>query len=341
MNETHTEDVEGLLARFRDWLEETRIEAGRIERLADGADRDSAGDRLADAPIPGAEFGLIQLAEEFTAVRHELKLQTKSGRGLLEQAEAMVSALRQAIEQFRSVEPKESQAAWASGKPIAEALGDLHEALDRGRRAIERAAHRVVEETTEALETELDRQFRGQSWLRRRMTAEYHRQVLDVVREAGQARRELFESLLEGYGLIQNRLGRVMKAERIERIPCEGNPVDPERMIVLEVVEAADRPPGTVVKELRSGYTWKGRLLRYAEVQAASAVRAPAPEPVEAVEGPDQGEDEHAEDDESAFADADAEALDEIQIGNGDDNGDTSIDLHIDTERDRGVARAE
>ena len=46
-------------------------------------------------------------------------------------------------------------------------------------------------------------------------------------------------------------------------------------MIVIEVVEDPDRPPGTVVKELRSGYTWKGRLLRYAEVQAASAVRGP------------------------------------------------------------------
>ena len=46
--------------------------------------------------------------------------------------------MRQAIEQFRSVEPKEAQAAWAAGKPIAEALGDLDEALARGRRAIEK-----------------------------------------------------------------------------------------------------------------------------------------------------------------------------------------------------------
>ena len=61
-----------------------------------------------------------------------------------------------------------------------------------------------------------------------------------------------------------------MAAEQIERIPCEGRPVDPERMIVIEVVDDPDRPPGTVVKELRRGYTWKGRLLRYAEVQAAA-----------------------------------------------------------------------
>jgi molecular chaperone GrpE len=328
MNDTHTEDVEGLLARFRDWLEATRIEAARLDRLGNGPGPDSAGDPQG----PGAEFGLIQMAEEFTALRHELKLQTKSGRGLLEQAEAMASALRQAIEQFRSVEPKEAQAAWASGKPLAEALGDLHEALDRGRREIEKASRRIVEEATQALTNALDRRFRGQSWIRRRMTRGYHELVLDVVRDAGQARRELFDSLLEGYGLIQNRLGRVMKAERIERIPCEGNPVDPERMIVIEVVEDANRPPGTVVKELRSGYTWKGRLLRYAEVQAASASRAPAPEPV------DVGEDPYSDEDRDEAGLTDADELDDIDI-HGDGNSDTGIDLEIDTGQNRETAR--
>ncbi len=318
MNDTQTEDVEGLLARFRDWLETTRLEAEGL-------------DRPADADVAGDAFGLIPLAEEFTALRHELKLQTKSGRGLLEQAEAMVSALRQAIEQFRSVEPKEAQAAWASGKPLAEALGDLHEALERGRRAIENASRRVTEETTQVLIDALDRRFRGQSWLGRRLARGYHAQVLEVVGDAGRARRELFESLLEGYGLIQNRLARVMKAEKIERIPCEGNPVDPERMIVIEVVEDATRPPGTVVKELRSGYTWKGRLLRYAEVQAASAVRAPAPQPIVADEDPDSDEDD------SGLADADdVDDIDDIDVDSDDDTG---IDLHIDTETNRGAAR--
>jgi molecular chaperone GrpE len=309
MNDTHIEDVEGLLARFRDWLEETRIEAGNLEPIGDGLG--PAGDRHADGDGPADEIGLIQLVEEFTALRHELKLQTKSGRSLLEQAEAMVAAMRQAVEQFRSVEPKESQAAWAAGKPLAEALGDLHEALDRGRLAIEKASRRILEETTQVLTEALDRRFRGQSWLRRRMTRGYHELALDVVRDAGRARRELFDSLLEGYGLIQNRLGRVMRAERIERIPCVGHPVDPERMIVIEVVEDANQPPGTVVKELRSGYTWKGRLLRYAEVQAASAVRTPEPEPV------DSDEDLYSDD------------------GSGLADGEEPDDLDFETERDR------
>jgi molecular chaperone GrpE len=123
-----------------------------------------------------------------------------------------------------------------------------------------------------ALVDAVDERFRRQSWLRRLLTADYHRQVQNVVRGAGWLRGELLDAIIEGYGLIQARLARVMASEQIERIACEGRPVDPERMIVLEVVDDPDRPPGTVVKELRSGYTWRGRLLRYAEVQAASVL---------------------------------------------------------------------
>ncbi len=69
-----------------------------------------------------------------------------------------------------------------------------------------------------------------------------------------------------------------MKSEKIERIACVGNLVDPERMTVLEVLDDQSRPPGTVVKELRRGYTWRGRVIRYAEVQATRTARRPTQE---------------------------------------------------------------
>jgi molecular chaperone GrpE len=265
MNDRASGDVEEVIDRFRRWLEEARAQAAALG--SDGPHAVDGPDEHAGSPRP--EFGLINLVEEFTALRHELKLQTKSGRGLIEQTESMVAALRQAIEQFRSVEPRESQAAWSAGRSLAEALGDLDEALHRGRREIERINRRLGEDSTMALADAIDERFRRQSWLRRLLTADFHRQVKNVVQGEGWLRRDLLEALLEGYGLIQARLARVMASEQIERIPCEGRPVDPERMTVIEVVDDPDRPPGTVIKELRSGYTWRGRLLRYAEVQAA------------------------------------------------------------------------
>jgi molecular chaperone GrpE len=297
-------DIEDLLDRFRRWLEASRIEDDDL--VPDG-----------DPRGPGREFGLVQVVEEFTALRHELKLQTKSGRGLIEQGESMVTGLRQAIEHFRSVEPKEARAAWAAGKPIAEALADLDESLARGRREIERISRRLGEDSSMALVDAVDERFRRQSWLRRLLTADYHRQVQNVVRGAAWLRGELLDAIIEGYGLIQARLARVMASEQIERIACEGHPVDPERMIVLEVVDDPDRPPGTVIKELRSGYTWRGRLLRYAEVQAASVLSGAHRRP-DGTAGPED------DDGRGSDGDGDIDAYEE-------DEDDEGIDLDIET----------
>ena len=256
-------DEETLLSRFRQWLQEARAEAeapGREPPALDAEDH---------------EVGLYRLVEEFTALRHELKLQTKSTRGLQEQTEALVPALRQAIEQFRAVEPREAQAAWAASKPLAEALADLDEALDRGRVEIEKARRRLVEKPAVEVVAALDALFVRQSWLRRPWVRSYHEQAREIVlRHGPEARRPLFDALLEGYGLIQARLRRAMGAEQLRRIDCLGHPVDPELMTVVEVVDDPERPPGQVVEEVRWGYTWRGRVLRYAEVRAS---RSPAP----------------------------------------------------------------
>ena len=253
-------DDETVLARFRQWLQEARAEAEEQDF--------EATDRLEpDAEIP--DVGLFRLIEEFTALRHELKLQTRSARGLHEQSESLVAALRQAIEQFRSVEPKEAQSAWSAGKPLAEILADLDTALDRGRVEFEKVAHRLIDEPVRAVQSALDKLYAERSWFRRRLLRAYHAQVQEIVLKKGQVRRELVEALLEGYGLIQSRLRRALKAEKIHAIACVDRPVDPELMTVLDVVEDRARPPGHVVEEIRRGYTWQGRLLRYAEVRAS------------------------------------------------------------------------
>jgi molecular chaperone GrpE len=270
-------DVEDMIDRFREWLDSARAEAGNEDLFNAGAGEESS---------VGRDFGIIDLVEEFTALRHEVKLQTKSGRGLSEQTETTLQALKRAIEEIRSVVPKDAQAAWTAGKALAEGLADLDEALQRGEREIERAREQIAERSPAALRAELDGLYRSKSWIRRRLLRSYQSEIIDVIRRDSVNRHELFESFLEGYGLIQKRLRRVMMAEGVQRIPSEGLPVDPELMTVLEVVDAPDQAAGMVVKELRSGYTWRGRVIRYAEVQAVrSGVTLPA-----APDAPSSGE---------------------------------------------------
>ena len=114
-----------IIDRFREWLEAARTEAGGEQGF-----EMEAGSQT-DLP---RKFGIIDLVEEFTALRHEIKLETKSNRGLADQTGTVLQALEGAIEQFRSVEPKEARAAWAAGKGLAEGLADLDEALQHGER---------------------------------------------------------------------------------------------------------------------------------------------------------------------------------------------------------------
>lgn len=252
-----------LLGRLRQWLAETRMSA---EQFADRPE--DLDEPLSSAA--GADFGLYTLVEEFSALRHEFKLQTKSTRSLEEESQTQLTALRQAIEVFRAVEPKEAQAAWMASKGLATALADLDEGLDRGRTQIERAGRTLIDEPTRALPVALDELYSRQSWFKRLLWKRYHRQARALAAQHGRKEREaLFAALLEGYGLIQGRLTRALAAERVQRMATVGKSVDPERMIVVEVVDAPDKYPGAVVEEVRRGYTWNDRVLRCAEVRAA------------------------------------------------------------------------
>jgi molecular chaperone GrpE len=264
-------DAENLLSRFRQWLEEASAEAP-VEA--------PAGFEAVES-----EVGLYRLVEEFTALRQELKLQTKSSRGLQEQTETLLPAVRQAIEQLRAGggapaagggAARGGDVAWKAGKPLAEALADLDESLQRGRGEIEKARPRLVDEPDRVLLAALDAHLAGQSRLRRWWFQRYHAQVRAIVADQGgtEKRRLFFDALLEGYDLIRSRLRRALESAEIKRIECLNRPVDPERMIVLEVVEDPHRPPGEVIEEVRSGYTWGDRVLRYAEVRAS---RQPLP----------------------------------------------------------------
>ena len=82
--------------------------------------------------------------------------------------------------------------------------------------------------------------------------------------------------VMEGYGLIQARLRRVMQEQGIERMACVGKPTDPTRMTVVELVDDPAAEPETVLEEVRPGYSFRGTVIRFAEVRAARKLEVPA-----------------------------------------------------------------
>lgn len=253
MIDEHRDEV--LITQFRQWIQETRAQAADIERT-----------KIDTSP---PEVGLYRLVEEFTALRHEVKLETKSARNLQEQFDSLLPAVKQAIDTFQSVVPKEQQAAITAARPLVEAIADLDEALDRGRSEIEKARERLALKPREALAHKLHTLYDGLSWMGRLRYRAYHESILAVIRQTTEYDPTFMDALLEGYGLIQARLRRAMQTEQIARIDCIGLPVDPDRMTVVEVVDSDQFAAGHVIEEIRRGYTWRDRVLRFAEVRAA------------------------------------------------------------------------
>lgn len=252
-------DQEVILARFRDWLDQARSEGDSLE------------DDASQEPLPDP-VGLCQLVEQFTALRQDVKLLAKAARGTEERNEATLLSLGAAIEQFRAVQAKEEEAADKAARPLVEAFVELDEALIRGRRAIAQAKQRILADVSAALADaarRLDDLFSTQPWWRRLLCRPWHN-AAKAVYSAGtlDTYRNIFDSLLEGYDLIQDRAGRSMQQLSIVRMECLGQPADPNRMTIVEVVSDASRRPGTVIEEIRPGYCWQGRVVRFAEVKA-------------------------------------------------------------------------
>lgn len=266
-------DDEVLIDRLRSWLRETRAAAMYADRAS--SDENAAGESSA-----WSDGGLFRLLEEFTALRHEIKLQTRSARGLEEAVAEILPSVKESIEGVRALRerpipmsagtgPAAGPATHAQFQSFALALAELDEALQRGRQQVARSIEMLRETPATVFATQLQAMYARQSWLARWFARSLYRELSESLELLADTRErdDLLSALDDGYGLIQQRLNRLMAKEDISRIATVGQPVDPEWMVVVEAV-SLEGPPGVVVDEIRPGYSWKGKVLRYAEVRA-------------------------------------------------------------------------
>ena len=74
----------------------------------------------------------------------------------------------------------------------------------------------------------------------------------------------------EATAMIHAKLLRLLESEGVKPIDAKGKPFDPyHHEAILEVEDTC--PPGTVVEEIRGGYTYKDKVLRAAMVKVARA----------------------------------------------------------------------
>lgn len=280
-----------MLGDFRHWLE---VIARQPQATA----------TTADHPPP---VDLHTLVGQFTALRHEVNLQTKAVRA---QQEQNAETLRQLSEVVGSLEqpadePPEpvDEPTPETLRPLLKSLVDIYDALalaERESRRVQEAVLPVLEQAARPaavaplvdLPAEKVAQAALPGWARwlglegkLRAALEVHQAGLaagrntaaqtnpdqrqtDAARAAAQVR-DMLSSMLTGYAMSLQRLDRALRQHGLEPLSCIGQPFDPEHMEVVEAAAGSGRPAGEVVAEVRRGYLWNGRLFRYAQVSVA------------------------------------------------------------------------
>lgn len=177
------------------------------------------------------ECDLHDLFAELAALRQEVRLQnreqSKASRELASAAAGYDAAVLAAERRDEDLADLERRVARSAEDRVLRSTLEVRDALVRGRAAV----------------TEL----RGRSWLGR----------VSSRRVAGVA---------EGYEQALRRFDRVLAGFGVRIVPAAGHPFDSRTMHAMEARRGERAPDGTVVEELRSGFTRDGEVLRLADV---------------------------------------------------------------------------
>jgi molecular chaperone GrpE len=258
----NADEVETILADFRAWLLQAK-----------------------DIPAaPTADtLDVAIIVQQFTALRHEVNLQTKASRAQLEQNAQALAALQESLDSD-SQQPTNDELL----RPLLKTLIDAHDALSLAQREVQRLLDNAPNDPAPApvhvdpppafklklptwtrwfgLDTSIDAQLAP---LRAWADAQQRTNSSSPVDESAHRYRQSLEALLVGYAMSMQRIERALEQQGLEAIPCVGEPFDPETMEVAEVVREEGRTSTEVLQEVRRGYRWRGKVFRFAQVRVA------------------------------------------------------------------------
>jgi molecular chaperone GrpE len=230
------------------------LTADRIDRTL--ADFRTYLEALLEPPpapdAPPEPFDLSALVAQFTALRHDVNLQTKAVRAVAEQGPVTAP---------KSV-PTDNSA------PLVKALIEIADALI--------ASHRQMEGVRVALEPLVAKLASPPSppkvprlgFFARLFGATAVAPTPNTAAaEAAAKLSPLPAGVGDGYTMSLRRVEKALEAAGLEAIPAVGRVFDPEKMEAVEL--AGGGPSGTVVEEVRRGYIKGGAVVRFALVKVA------------------------------------------------------------------------
>ncbi|MCL2623700.1 MAG: nucleotide exchange factor GrpE [Planctomycetaceae bacterium] len=283
---------DALSARNTDLLR--RLEAWLRTSESEPAVSPTSGELNGGEPCVGEPgIGLYQLYEALASQRQELKLYTKTGRQMQEQLAKCIEETSAAVTMMQRYDRDKADAEM----PFLSSLMEMDESLERAAAAVLTMQQRLtelfgthVEHAAAWCDRLSSRQRFGHGLLRwwHGLLRWWHRRYSDqqfrllrrhdrtvrafaafVAREQQTEAERIFQPFRDGFGMLRQRMNDILKKHEIVRLePC-GEPVDPQTMRVIAVVESECVPPGHVVDVIRPGYLRRGKPIRFADVRAA------------------------------------------------------------------------
>ena len=247
-----------LLRQFEQWVD--RMLAGEEppaglppELLDELAEEEAEASPTAPASAgpprairPERECDLYTLFAGLTTLSGEVRLQGRAFKQLTD----TLAPLADVPEQLRRLEllgerqAGEAGGLHASGEEICEAMLDLYDRLERGLRTSDHAIASLMQ-----------RRRGWRRWLGLARPLEDATTSAQAIRDSAALTLARLESVLHDWGV--ERIGRV------------GEPFDPLRMSVVQVVADPRSDPASVLEVHRSGYALTGQLKRTAQVTVA------------------------------------------------------------------------
>jgi len=236
------------------------------------ADDVQAVDSRAHAPAEdeGPQFGVVDIVEAFTALRHEWRGQTKESRLLAEQIQTAVTHIQSLEFKLRdglaaAQEGGNRQESAAQIKPLVLVITETDHQLSR---AISAIAHW---EATRRSQAEADQKLLAQYYAGMNPIARwFSRPLLAFIEGQRLSPADSPENpVTEGLALILARLRGVMKEQAVERLDPLGQEFDANTMHAIGTIATRDYPDGVVAEQLSPAYVWQGQILRFADVRVA------------------------------------------------------------------------
>lgn len=212
------------------------------------------------APRDEPQFGLLEVIEAFTAMRHEWRTQSRESRELADSVQSATEWLKR-IE--ATIDQKISYSAEEDLTGIVQLVIDLDIRLDRAVQALEDCIQTGPQR--EQLVDRIQHRFRQSGFWTRWFGKKFCEQVISEI----QSTPDPIEPLAEGFRLVHHRLRQSMSERKLMRVDPTGQPFDAETMKAVSSVPSDAVPAGHVAETLTPLYLHRGRVAGLAEVRVA------------------------------------------------------------------------